>query len=129
MGTVNYVNPKTDQTVRVFDDFYSYAANVPQLEYDAVYSYLSSVFGTAEAAGNFTVTMFRMSQEADIPVMTLLEQIQGKSQPELTLTLAYYLNTLRSPTTLLGINVPVQPNYYVARNIRSWASLDKAPTK
>lgn len=119
MGTVNYVNPNTDQTVRVFDNFYRYSANVPQLEYDAVYSYLLSVFGTADAAGNFTVTMFRMSQEADIPVMTLLEQIQGQSQSELTLTLAYYLNTLRSPTTLLGINVPVQPNYYVARNVRS----------
>lgn len=119
MGTVNYVNPNTDQSVRVFDSFYSYSATIPQLEYDAVYSYLLSVFGTAEAAGNFTVTMFRMSEEATIPVMTLLQQIQGKSQPELTLTLAYYLNTLRSPTTLLGINVPVQPNYYVARNVRS----------
>lgn len=119
MGTVNYVNPKTDQTVRVFDSFYQYSANVPQLEYDAVYSYLRSVFGTAEAAGNFAVTMFRISQESDIPVMTLLQQIQGQSQPELTLTLAYYLNTLRSSTTLLGLNVPVQPNYYVARNVRS----------
>lgn len=119
MGTVNYSNPKTDQTVKIFDTFYSYEANVPQLEYDAVFSYFDSMFKTKEAAGNFTVTLFRMSQESNIPVMTLLQQIQGQSQPELTLTLAYYLNTMRSPSTLLGLNVPLTPNYYIARNVKS----------
>ena len=119
MGSVNTVNPNTDLTVRVFDQFYNYEENVPSQEYDAVYSYFKSVFATAEAAGNFTVAFFRVSQEADIPVMALLEQIQGLSQPELTITLAYYLNYIRSPATLLGLNNPVVPNYYVARNIRT----------
>jgi hypothetical protein len=52
-------------------------------------------------------------------VLTLLQQIQGQSQPQLTLTLTYYLNGLRSPATLLGVNVPSVPNYYVARNIQA----------
>jgi hypothetical protein len=65
MGTtVNYANPKIDGTVRIFDEFYVYSANVPQLEYDAVYSYFLSVFGTPEAAGNFTVTVFRISESS-----------------------------------------------------------------
>lgn len=119
MGSVNSFNPSVDQTVRVFDDFYGYAANVPAMEYDAVYSYLRSVFGTGEAAGNFAVTMFRISEQSSISVMTLLQQIEGLSQPELTLTLAYYLNGTRSASTLLGLNQPVTPNYYVARNIRA----------
>lgn len=120
MGTtVNYANPKTDATVKVFDEFYAYDADVPAQEYDAVYSYFRSVFATKEAAGNFTVTLFRISQQSDIPVMTLLQQIQGQSQPELTLTLAYYLNNNRSSSTLLGLNASVTPNFYVARNIRS----------
>ena len=119
MGTVNYANPKTDQTVKIFDEFYAYAANVPAQEYDAVNSYFKSVFGTALAAGNFTVTLFRIAQQSDIPVMTLLQQLQGQSKPELTLTLAYYLNGLRSRSTLLGLNNAVVPNYYVARNVRS----------
>ena len=76
------------------------------------------MFGTAEAAGNFTVTLFRIAQQSDIPVMNLLEQIQGQSQAELTLTLAYYINGLRSKATLLGLNASVTPNYYVARNVR-----------
>lgn len=117
MGTVNYTNSRTDQSVQIFDDFYGYSANVPALEYDAVYSYFRSVFDTAESAGNFTVTVFRIAEESDIPVMTLLSQFQGQSKPELTLTLAYYLNGRRSKSTLLGLNVTTTPNFYVARNI------------
>lgn len=118
MGSVNSYNPKIDQTVQLFDRFYEYSVTVPVAEYDAVYSYLKSVFGTSEAAGNFAVTIFRISEQSGIPVMTFLSQLEGLGQPELTLTLAYYLNGLRSSSTLLGLNQPVTPNYYVARNIR-----------
>lgn len=117
-GSVNYANPKVDRTVKIFDRFYAYEVDVPSLEYDAVYSYFRSIYGTAEAAGNFTVSLFRVSQQSSIPVMTLLEQIQGLNQADLNLTLAYYLNNIRSPATLLGIKASTTPNYYVARNVR-----------
>jgi hypothetical protein len=119
MTSVNYSNPKVDQTVKIFDQFYEYSVDAPMLEYDAVYSFFNSQFGTAEAAGNFTVSLFRVSQESEIPIMDLLQQMQGQSQVELTLTLAYYLNNIRSPSTLLGVSAQVTPNYYVARNVRS----------
>ena len=119
MGSVNYANPNIDQTVKIFDRFYNYEVDVPVLEYDAVYSFFKSIYGTAEAAGNFTVSLFRVAQQSAIPVMDLLQQIQGQSQAELNLTLAYYLNNIRSPATLLGINATTTPNYYVARNVRS----------
>lgn len=119
MGSVNSVNPKIDQTVKIFDQFYNYEVTVPQLEYDAVYSYFRSVFNTVEAAGNFAVTLFRISEQSAIPVMDLLQSFQGLDKPQLTLALSYYLNSLRSPSTLLGINQATQPNFYVARNIRN----------
>lgn len=119
MGSINSYNPKVDQTVQIFDQFYNYSDNVSSLEYDAVYSYLRSVFATADAAGNFAVTMFRIAQVTGIPVMNLLQEIQGLGVPELTLTFAYYLNSFRSSSTLLGLSVQVTPNYYVARNVRS----------
>lgn len=118
MGSVNAINNKTDLTVQIFDRFYGYQQQVPVDQYDAVLSYFKSVFGSAEAAGNMTVTLFRISHVTQIPAMTLLQQFQGKSAPEITLTLAYYLNGTRSKSTLLGMNVATQPNYYVARNIR-----------
>jgi pyruvate/2-oxoacid:ferredoxin oxidoreductase alpha subunit len=119
MGSVNSYNPAIDQTVQIFDQFYDYEVSVPAQEYDAVYSFLRSQFGTAEAAGNFAVTVFRIAEENRIPVMNLLQQLQGLNATELTLTLSYYLNNLRSASTLLGINQPVVPNFYVARNIRA----------
>jgi hypothetical protein len=118
MASVNAINTKTDLTVQIFDRFYGYQQQVPVDAYDAVLSYFKSVFGSREAAGNFTVSVFRISHATKIPVMTLLQQFQGQSAPELTLSLAYYLNGIRSRSTLLGLNVPTQPNYYVSRNIR-----------
>ena len=118
MASVNAINTKTDLTVQIFDRFYGYQQQVPVDEYDAVNSYFRSVFDSIEAAGNFTVSVFRVSNQTGIPVMNLLQQFQGQSAPQINLTLAYYLNGIRSSSTLLGINVPTQPNFYVARNIR-----------
>ena len=119
MASVNAVNNKTDLTVQIFDRFYGYQQQVPVDAYDAVLSYFKSVFSSLEAAGNFTVSLFRISQVSGIPVMNLLQQFQGLSAPEINLTMAYYLNGIRSSSTLLGVNVPTQPNYYVSRNIRN----------
>ena len=118
MTTVNYANPKTDTSVKIFDRFYGYEISVPVDAYDAVLSYFKSVFGTGEAAGNFAVTLFRVANLTGTPVLTLLEEIRGQTGPDLTLTLAYYINATRSNSTLLGLNVATQPNFYVAHNIR-----------
>jgi hypothetical protein len=50
-------------------------------------------------------------------VLTILDAISDQDQLQLNSTLAYYLNGMRSPATLLGINSAVVPNYYAARNV------------
>lgn len=117
-NTINQRDPSTDLTVQIFDKFYSYSAGVDAVEYDVVYSYFASQFNTKQQAKNFTTTLFRVAEWSDIPPMTLLEQFKGKSKPEITFTFAYYLNTLQSPATMLGLSVGTTPNYYVARNIK-----------
>lgn len=117
MASVNIPSTRLDKTVRIFDKFYTFEQVVPTAEYDIVYSYMRSQFDTDEAAGNFTVTLFRISQESGIDVQTLLQEIQRYEQPELTSVLAYYLNGLQSSTTLYGVQSVVLPNYYVARNV------------
>ena len=121
MPTVNEVNPSIDQTVRIFDQFYNYSANVPAEEYDAVVSYFRSVFTTALAAENFTSSLFRVAEETNQNALTLLKTFQegGQSAPEITVLMAYYLNSIRSPATLLGVLTPTQPNFYAARNVRA----------
>ena len=118
MSTVNARNPAIDQTVQIFDQFYDYDQSVSAQEYDAVHSYLLSVFNTPKQAGNFTSTLFRISAASGIPAMELLQSLQGLSAPQINLTFAYYLNTFQSPSTMIGIQATTVPNYYVAHNIK-----------
>ena len=122
MASINYTNYNIDQTVRVFDSFYDYDVNVPASEYDVVNSYFKSIMSTKQAADNFTVSLFRVSEDTNIPALTLLQTFQesggnvGNSM-NINLNMAYYLNSIRNRATLLGIGVPVTPNFYAARNV------------
>jgi hypothetical protein len=119
MSTVNYANPNTDLTVRVFDSFYDYAVDVPVNEYDIVHSYFLSQMTSRIAAGNFTISLFRVADSTGIPVLTLLQEMQGNNGVNINVNMAYYLNQIRSRATLLGVGAAVTPNYYQARNILS----------
>lgn len=118
-STINEINPQVDQTVRIFDQFYKYDVNVPAEEYDIVYSYFRSQFTTDEAAGNFTSALFQVANETNVPAVDLVRTFYGQNQMQLTTSMAYYLNGIRSPATLLGVLNPTVPNYYTARNVRS----------
>ena len=101
----------------MFDAFYEYDVNVPAAEYDVVNSYFKSVMTTRLAADNFTMSLFKVSEDTKIPALTLLQAFDGVSGMNLNVTLAYYLNTIRNRATLLGVGVPVSPNFYAARNV------------
>jgi hypothetical protein len=116
-NSINSTNYNLDQTVRVFDSFYEYDVNVPAAEYDIVYSYFRREMTTAQAAGNFTVSLFRVAEETGIPALDLLEEFRGQNGVNLNVQLAYYLNSIRNKATLLGIGVPIQSNQYAARLI------------
>lgn len=114
-STVNYTNTNLDLTVRIYDEFYAYDTNVPVAEYDIVYSFFRSVMNNDRDAGNFTVSLFRVASITKVPVLTLLDSMQGQTGLDLTINMAYYLNNIRSRATLLGVNAVATPNYYAAR--------------
>jgi hypothetical protein len=118
MTTVNTTNYNIDQTVRVFDKFYAYDTNVPAAEYDIVYSFFLKEMTTPRAAGNFTVSLFRVAELTNIPVLTLLQGFEGQGNGmNLNVSLAYYLNLIRDRATLLGVGASVVPNYYPAQAV------------
>jgi hypothetical protein len=118
MSTINQINNRLDQTVRVFDQFYNYDENVPADQYDAVHSFFAAAFNSPDAADNFTVAIFRVSQDSGQNVMNILNTFENQTPPQITATLCYYLNGIRSPATLLGVLTPTTPNYYTARNVK-----------
>lgn len=117
MSSVNYTNYRVDQTVRVFDSFYDYDVNVPAADYDIVYSYFVQQMSDKTVAANFTTSLFRVAENTGVPVMDLLQSLQGSSGLSLSVNMAYYLNSIRSNTTLLGVNSPTQSNFYAARAV------------
>lgn len=119
MASVNTPNRKVDPTVRIYDQFYSFEASVPTEEFDVVFSFFNSIYPNREAALAFTTTVFRVAFLSDTPVLNLLEELKKQSGDKIALnaTICYYLNGVRSPSTLLGVRSGQVPNYYTARNI------------
>lgn len=107
-----------DQTVRIFDSFYSTDLQVGAAQYDIVHGYFTGVCDTITIADNFTAVLFRIAQQTGVDVLTLLKELQGSTNKiEMNKTMCYYLNGLKSKTSLYGISVVPRPCIPVARNI------------
>jgi hypothetical protein len=111
--------PRTqlDNTVRVFDSFYNFDISINANEYEIVRSYFMSVSENADIADNFTTMLFRISSITDQPALILLEYIQGTTKLETTALMAYYLNSIKSKTTLYGVTTTPVPNENIQRNV------------
>lgn len=107
-----------DQTVRIFDSFYAMNLVVNTDQYDIVHGYFVSVCSTKQIADNFTAILFRIAQQTGIDALTLLAELKGsKNLLEMNKTMAYYLNGLKSKTSLYGVSVIPRPVLPVARNV------------
>lgn len=107
-----------ERTIKIFDSFYASNLRVNADQYDVVYGYFSSVCETKSIAANFTAVLFRIAQEANINVLTLLDQIQGANNKlKMNQVLCYYMNSLKSKTALYGIGIVTLANQPVARNV------------
>jgi len=107
-----------DQTVRIFDTFYSTDLVVGADQYDIVYGYFSGVCATKRIAANFSAVLFRIAQEAGVNVLDLLATVQGaENKLQMNKIICYYLNSFKSKTTLYGVGVVPRPVQPVARNI------------
>lgn len=106
-----------DQTIRIFDSFYAINLTVNGDQYDIVHAYFLSVCESKNIADNFTAVLFRIAQETQISALDLLDQIKGTTKMEMNQTLAYYLNSFKSKTSLYGIAIIPKSNQPVSRNI------------
>lgn len=106
-----------DKTVRVFDQFYNFDLVVNGSQYEVIYSYFYSINKNRTIAENFTTLLFRIASVTGEDVMTLLNDITGKEKLNANATLTYYLNSIKSKTTLYGLSSIPQPNQSVQRNV------------
>lgn len=106
-----------DQTVQIFDNFYSGKFSVNANEYEIVRSFFAGYTTNSKIASSYTETLFRISNDSGIDVLTLLDTFQGSDAMKVTLTLAYYLNSASDKTVLYGISSIISPMTTVQRNI------------
>lgn len=111
-------NTSVDNTIRLYDAFYSTSLIVGTDQYDIVHGYFEQICASKTIAANFTVFLFRIAQETNVNVLDLLDQLKGlNDKMKINQVIAYYMNSLKSKTSLYGVSTIPKPNVPVARNI------------
>jgi|TARA_R110001592_G_scaffold302840_1_gene574810 hypothetical protein len=115
-----------DNTIDIFDNFYSQSLVVNAAEWDNVNSYFLGVLKgnpdsvkTKQTASQFATVLFRISQETGTDIQIFMDYFRGNVETTLQVNteMAFYLNLLKSKTALYGVsNVPT-PNQAVQRNV------------
>mgnify|MGYP003654065885 CR=1 FL=1 len=106
-----------DYTVRVFDQFYNTDLSVNGNDYEIVYSFFKGFSSDTTVAKSFTETLFRISNITKINVLELLDSFESSDSMKVSLTMAYYLNSLGNKTVMYGVSNTISPNQVIQRNI------------
>jgi hypothetical protein len=119
MATIINEGTSIDRTVRIFDSFYQSDLKVNASEFDIVNGYFKAVCDTKNIADNFTAVLFRISTQTGVPVQNLLNDLKGKGSNTLEINkqMCYWLNSLKSKTSLYGVSTIPYPIIPVARNV------------
>lgn len=114
---VDSQNSNLDPTVRIFDNFYNFDLSVDANQYEVVYSFFYNMSGSKTVTDNFTLLIFRIATLTGENPLDLITYLEGKTKLEINTILAYYLNSVKSKTSLYGVNSAPEPNQNVQRNI------------
>jgi len=117
---------KRENTLEIFDTFYSSSLIINAGEWDVVYSYFVGVLKgnpenerTKQTASQFATVLFRISQETGTNINIFMDYFKTNVQTSVQVNteMAFYLNLLKSKTALYGVsNIPI-PNQAVQRNV------------
>jgi hypothetical protein len=115
--SLNDPNYSASSSVQLFTQFYGTDLIVNADEYDLVIGYMRSVCSTDLIAQNLTTAIFKIANETGISIQALLDEIQGQKKLQLSATLSYFLNMIRSSSSYLAVGEPITPQIYAARNV------------
>ena len=118
-NTLNDIEATDAKNAGIIKDFTIQPGPINSNEYDHVISFFKRVMKDEIAAEKFTQSLYQVANTTEIPVLDLLATFKGQDLLTLTASMAYYLNGIRSPSTLVGVQNVVRPNYYAARNVLS----------
>jgi hypothetical protein len=104
-------------TVSLADTFSTVNLKIDPNTYEIVLAFFRGMTTSEKTAKAFTENLYRIAQQTDIDVLTLLESFEGTDKMSMTMTMAYYLNSFSDKTVMYGVNNIITANQPVARNI------------
>lgn len=116
-NTLNDVVYTDQKNVKIIDNYLEREFTVSQNEYDVVLSFFKKVMKDPAAAENFTISIYLVSRQTQIPVLELIKELKNQDSIQMTASIAYYINGIRSSKTLLGVTNLIAPNWTAARNV------------
>lgn len=87
-------------------------------QYDRVLGFFKSKFDDDRLAETFTGEIFRISEVNQLPIDSIIGEFESSSDSQISVLLAYYLNTIRNKPSFLGVSTRMVPPIGVARNIK-----------
>ena len=115
-GTLNY--PDTTSESVGLKDPETGSRIVNPSDYDYIVSFFSKTMKDAVVAGRFASLIFEISNRTKIPAIELIDTMKEQDLISVSASMAYYLNSVRSKSTQLGVKRKVKPNYYAVKNIK-----------
>jgi len=116
-NTVNNVISNDAKNLNLVENFNKDIVAAPAAQYDYVLSFFKRAMKDDSAASNATEAIFNIAAKTQTPVVDLVNTLKNKNELEMTASLAYYLNGIRAPSTLLGVATPNTANFFAARNV------------
>lgn len=118
--TVNTLNDREYNDINVTGALKSENPTPPPVgdEYDTILSTFKKIMKDQTAASKFTDSLYEVAHTTGIDVLVLFNSLNITNEMSLTASLAYYLNSLNSSSTLYGIQNQITPNYYAGRNVK-----------
>jgi hypothetical protein len=101
---------------RFFNNFYSQPLNVGPAG-DAILGFFEQYVSNQAAAKNLAAAVIYTATAQNLDPMIVLSEFQRVPRGQLTSYLAAFLNSNRSPTSLLGFRSTQTTNQYITRTI------------
>lgn len=119
MPTINNPDYNDIRNIQFAEQYNNSPPQPSDNEYELVVSFFEKNIKDKKVAANFATSLFQVSSTTGVPIQELLASLKGQDGMTLSATMAYYINSIRSKSTLLGVKTVAKPNYYAARNVLS----------
>jgi len=116
-NTLNDVVYSDANNIRFVNDYTHIPVDFNSNEYEIVISFFKKAMKDPKTAENFTQSIFQVAARSGISPTSIVETMKGQTGLTLSSSLAYYLNGIRSNSTLLGVQGLGTPNFYTGRSV------------